>query len=248
MKDNPFIPRSKANLAIIPGNTDREIIKNLNKLGIKTIPTIKCEDVDESIAYHPDIVIHPLNHKSLVVAPNVYDYYKEVLQAFNLRLIKGEKILGRKYPKDIPYNVGRIKGRAIHNFKYTDELLKFYLKKEGLKFLNIKQGYSKCSISIVDEYSIITEDKPIYKKLKGLGYNPLLINPGYIKLPGQKYGFIGGSTGNLSKDIILFSGSLDYHPEKERIKKYILNRNKKIICLSDRKIIDLGTIITFNCN
>ena len=56
----------------------------------------------------------------------------------------------------------------------------------------------------------------IYKKLTRYGIDVLLIRPGYIELPGYPYGFIGGTNGNLSKDIIVFSGSLKEHPDYEK--------------------------------
>jgi N-dimethylarginine dimethylaminohydrolase len=248
MKFNPFIPIKDGNVAIIAGNANSEIIDSLNRLGMHTISTVKCIDVDDSIAYHPDIVIHPINYNTLVIAPNVFDYYQDRLERFNFKLIKGEKKLVGKYPLDIAYNVGRIYGRAIHNFKYTDEVLKFYLKKEGLEFININQGYTKCSMAIVDENSIITADVPIYNILKNLGYDVLLIKPGYIHLEKQDYGFIGGSTGNFSKDKMFFSGILDSHPDRNEIQKFIHKKNKKIIYLSKKTITDIGTIISLNCN
>lgn len=248
MKNNPFIPHTSANIALVAGNANIDIIKSLEKMNIHVITTVKCEDVDESISYHPDIVMHPINYNTLVIAPNVYDYYYDRFKNTNIKLIRGETKLKGKYPEDVAYNIGRIYGKAIHNFKYTDEVLKFYLEKENLEFINIKQGYSKCSIAVIDEYSIITSDCPIYSKLKDIGYDPLLISPGHIELKGQNYGFIGGATGNLSKDKILLAGNLDEHPDKDKIEGFISKKNKKIIYLSDEKITDIGTIITlYNC-
>lgn len=245
---NPFIPLAKANIAIVAGDAHEDIIKTLDELNIKVIHTIKCKDVDESISFHPDIIMHPINHNTLVIAPNVYEYYKEQLKGLNIKLIKGEKILGGKYPHNIAYNIGRVYGSAIHNFKYTDELAKFYLEKENLKFIDVKQGYTKCSMAVVDETSIITADYPIYTSLRDFGYDPLLISPGDIQLEGQNYGFIGGATGNFSKDTIFLSGSLEGHPDKEKVENYIFKKNKKIIYLSNKKIVDIGTIITLNNN
>lgn len=245
---NPFIPRKKANVALVAGNAGIEIFSSLKNLDLQVIPTIKCEDVYKSIAYHPDIVIHPVDHKTLVIAPNVFDYYKEALKGLDLRLIKGEKKLGRKYPDTIAYNVGRIGNKAIHNFKYTDEVLKFYLEKEKIEFINIKQGYSKCSLAIAGEKGIITSDPPMYKKLKSLGYNSLLIKPGHIYLEGQEYGFIGGATGNLSQNTILFSGHLNQHPNQWEIIKFLLKNKLKIKYLSKEEISDIGSIISLYCN
>lgn len=245
---NPFIPLDKADAVIIDGRVNQEVLDSLKKLNLKIIKTTKCKDVEDSISYHPDIVIHPISHNTFVVAPNVFDYYDDKLSPLGIKLIKGEKFLECKYPLDIAYNVGRIYGAAIHNFKHTDKVLKFYLKKQGLKLIDINQGYTKCSMSIVNQNSIITADSVIYKKLTDFGYRVLLISPGNIDLKNQKYGFIGGSTGNLSKDTMLFSGVLKSHPDEEKIKKFIFENNSKIKYLSKENIMDIGTIISFKSN
>lgn len=243
---NPFIPLKQANLTIIDGRVDEEIIRNLERLNIKVIKTIKCDDVQESVSYHPDIVLHPIDHKTLIVAPNVYDYYEESLSNLGIKVIKGEKVLKYDYPSDIAYNVGRLKDIAIHNFKYTDEKLKFYLKKQNLNFVNVNQGYTKCSLAIIDDISGITADKYIYKTLSNLGYYMFLIEPGYINLENEKYGFIGGATGNLSINTILFSGTFNHHPDYNKIVKFINQRGINISYLSKNKITDFGTIINLN--
>ena len=243
---NPFIPITNADIAIIDCRVDIKVVNNLEKLNIKVIRTLKCNDLQESVSCHPDIVIHPINHNTLMIAPNVFDYYKEQLSGLGIKLIKGETLLECKYPYDIAYNVGRLSGIAIHNFKYTDEKLKFYLKKENLELVNIKQGYSKCSLLIVDDRSGITADLIMYKTLSELGYDMLLIQSGYINLENEKYGFIGGTSGNLSKDTILLSGVLDNHPDKEKIETFINEKNKNIVYIENGYINDIGTIITLN--
>ena len=248
MLTNPFIPIKEADTVIIAGNTDIKIIDSLKKLRLNIIPTIKCLEVDESISFHPDIVIHPVNYDTLVIAPNVYDYYSNTLYGTNIKLIRGEKKLEVNYPYDIAYNVGRMYGIAISNFEYTDEVLKYYLEKEGLELINVKQGYTKCSIAVVDEMSAITADMLIYKVLIEKGYSVLLIEPGYIDLEYKKYGFIGGATGNYSKDILFLSGIIDSHPDKQKILKFIKSKNKNIHILSEKNIVDIGTIISLNCN
>ncbi|MBU5427325.1 hypothetical protein KQI41_13100 [Tissierella pigra] len=243
---NPFIPKYMADVVIVDRRIDEEIENNLKKLGLKIIKTIKCNEVHESISYHPDIVIHPLNHNTLVIAPNVFDYYKEELKGTGIKLIKGEKYLGCKYPDDIAYNVGRLSRIAIHNFKYTDNVLKFYLKKENIEFINVKQGYSKCSLAVVGEDSAITSDYPMYKRLTDLGYKILLVNPGNIILKDQNYGFIGGTNGSLYNKKSIISGTLNEHPNKTEIFNFFLDNRVELIFLSQKTLLDIGTIITLN--
>lgn len=243
---NPFILKKRATIAIVDGRIEKEIEQSLVELGLHVIKTIKCNEVEESISYHPDIVISPINYNTLVVAPNVFDYYKDILSSFNLDIIKGEKKLKCKYPHDIAYNVGRLSNIAIHNLNYTDEIVRYYLKKENIELINVKQGYSKCSLAVVGENAAITSDKPIFIKLTALGFNMLLIRSGNISLLGQKYGFIGGTGGSLSINEYMFAGSFSEHPDKENILKF-LNKNKiNPISLSSKKIVDIGTIITLN--
>lgn len=245
---NPFIPLRKANICIVDGRVDKKIVNNLEKLNIKVIRTLECKDIRKSISYHPDIVIHPITHNSIIVAPNVFDYYDEQLSGRGINVIKGESQLDIKYPDDIAYNVARLKGVAIHNFKHTDEKLKFYLEKQNLEFVNVKQGYSKCSLAILDNTSGITADIPMYQKLTSLGFDILLIEPGYIILQDERYGFIGGASGNYSEDTIFFSGFLCNHPDLKKIESFIDSKNKKIIYLSNEEVIDFGTIINLNSN
>lgn len=247
MNTNPFIPKNIGNTVIVDGRVSLEILNNLKKLNLNIIPTIECMEISKPISYHPDIVLHPINHNTLVVAPNVFDYYEEKLYGMGIKIIEGQTKLGKDYPEEVAYNVGRIGNLAIHNFKYTDEKLKYYLKKENVEFIHVNQGYTKCSMVIVDERSIITADYPIYKKLTNLGIDVLLVQSGHIKLKGYTYGFIGGATGNLSKEDIMFSGRLDKHPDKERIFNFLKKYKKRIVWLSNENLIDIGTIISLYC-
>lgn len=244
---NPFIPIKSANTVIVDGRINKEIEENLKKQNLKIIKTIKCDEVHESIAYHPDIVIHPINHNSLVIAPNVFEYYEHIMKDMGIILIKGEKHLSSKYPEDIAYNVGRLEGAAIHNFRHTDEVLKYHLKKQNINLIDVKQGYTKCSLSIVGKRSAITSDIPIYEKLRHYGYNILLIEPKHIFLFNQNYGFIGGTNGHLDEEKSIISGNFNEHPDKDRILEFFENNNVKLIHLSKKKIMDIGTIITLYC-
>ncbi|TJX13014.1 hypothetical protein E9840_11065 [Tissierella creatinini] len=243
---NPFIPINNSDIAIIDARAREDLVEKLKSLNICVIKTVKCHELQEGVSYHPDMVIHPINQNLLVVAPNVFDYYDEMLSKKGIIVVKGEKELTSKYPDDIAYNVGRLRGFAIHNFIHTDEKLKWYLKKENIEFIDVKQGYSKCSLAIIDESSGITSDKTIFESLSKKGMDILKIEPGHINLEGYKYGFIGGATGNYSKTQMFFTGKFDRHPDHRRIETFLRKRKVEIIYLSDDEIMDLGTIITLN--
>ena len=66
----------------------------------------------------------------------------------------------------------------IHNLNFTDKKILDYCKDK--KTINVKQGYTKCSILPVKEKAIITNDKGIYDTLKNEDFDILLLPFGDI--------------------------------------------------------------------
>ncbi len=240
-----FCVEKKISTCIIDARVSNNIEKNLNKIGIKTIKTPKCLEVYNAISYHPDIQFFNCGDGKIIVSPNVYDKYIEILKDYNIEIEKGEKILSRKYPNDIVYNVCIVGKYAIHNFKYTDNKVLDYIEKKGFEKINIKQGYSKCSICVVDNNSIITSDEGIVQSIKEncADIDCLLIKNGNIDLFDMNFGFIGGCSGKISDKEIAFLGKIENHPDFEKIKEFLNSKNIKTVSLSNNKLVDLGSII-----
>lgn len=243
---NPIIPQNKANLAIISGQASDEIMGNLISRGIEVVKTIKEGSLPPGIGYHPDMVIHPIGKNTLLVAPSVFDYYYEKLGHFGLEVIKGDSKVGMNYPEDIKYNVLRIGRHFVHKRGYTDKSIDDYYNKNGISFIDVRQGYVKCSVAIIDQESAITADKKIAQKLSKAGYDILLIESGWISLPGYEYGFVGGASGHISPKDLVFTGSLGNHPDRPKIESFVYNKGIDITYLSKDRIIDLGTVFCFS--
>lgn len=242
---NSFYVDKKISTCIIDGRVSENIESYLNEIGIKTIKTPKCLEVYDAISYHPDIQFFNCGNGKIIVSPNVYEEYLEILKDYKLEIIKGERKLNKKYPKDIAYNVCIVGKYAIHNFKYTDDKVLKYIEEKGYEKINVNQGYSKCSICVVDNNSIITSDKGIVNSIKESGacIECLLIENGDIDLFDMDFGFIGGCSGNISKKEIAFLGNIEKHSDFRIIKEFLERKNKKIVSLSKNKLIDLGSII-----
>ena len=128
-----FIPSKKISFALIDSRASKNIVQSLNKLNIKIIKTIKCNETYDAISYHPDICVIKLNNNDILVAPNVYDYYKENLTPLGFNVIKGNLSIENKYPHNVQYNVAILGNKVIHNFKYTDNILLDYCEHEFKK-------------------------------------------------------------------------------------------------------------------
>lgn len=230
------------NIVIADCRADNRTIYSLENAGLQVIPTIRLDCLYDAIASHADIQIHYIGNNSFVCALEAYNHYKRLLPD-GFALIKGSKSLDAKYPADIAYNAAALKDYVICNSAYTAiEILETY-KSMGKDILNVKQGYSKCSVCMVNGSAIITADKRIAKTAKDHNIDVLEINSGYIKLRSMDYGFIGGATGLIKKNTLAVNGELNSHPQGKRIKDFCIKHNSEIVELKDGIMEDIGSII-----
>lgn len=239
---NPYIPTKNPRYVIIDYRASDEILNYLKKLNIEPIKTIKCTDLQEPVDGHPDMVIHPIDFKTFLVAPNVFDYYQNVLESKGIKVIKGGKTLSRNYPEDIAYNVARIGRYAVHNVRHTDQVLKYYLEEAGIEFIHVNQGYTKCSIATVSENKSLTSDFLIHEKLISYNIDCMYIKPS-IYLKGYNCGFIGGCAGLINDKIFLTTGKIVEENISNSLKKFVQSAGYVYDEASNQQITDLGTLI-----
>ena len=241
--ENPNLPNNKVSLALVDGRIDNEIEDNFKKLNIRIIKTKKIKGLDESISYHPDIMIHHIGGNEIVAAPNTDDELIYSLEDEGFKIILGKKCALGSYPKDVPYNAARFGDNVICNKKYTDEVLMQHFYDKKLKIIDVKQGYSKCNVCIVSKNAIITSDKGIHNIAMESGVNSLLIKEGNIRLFNINYGFIGGASGAISNKCIAFYGDVKSHPCYNEINLFLQKCGKSSINLKENALLDMGTII-----
>ena len=241
--DIPFIPKKPISLALVDSRYKARLKSFFIKNKILPIFVEKCTELYPAISCHPDIQCHPLGGNRIVIAPNASQSLKNQLIQHNFEIIVGNTRLESNYPNNIAYNVARIGRFAFHNKKYTDPILKEELKAQGVELIHVNQGYAKCSVAIVDQYSMITSDKGIANVATEIGLNVLLITPGFIELPGLNYGFIGGATCLLSRNKLGFVGSWKNHIDSRKIEQFLRERNKIPVAMDMNPLIDVGSII-----
>ena len=212
----------------------------LNKIGYNTLEINYHPEVYEEISSHVDIFVCKMNN-NIFIAPNI----KEI--ELQNAIIGKSKVL-EKYPLDIKYNVASIGEYVIHNFKYTDKTILDYIENNELKKINVKQGYTKCSISVTSKNSCITSDKLIANQLLKNGIDVLYVKENNINLldkdgnPTQMKGFIGGATGVIEDKFILF-GDSKYLDNRERILKHINKYGLELVEFKGELIYDYGGIV-----
>lgn len=167
----------------------------------------------------------------------------------NSRIFPGNiKKLQKNYPGNILYNAVFTGKYFIHNLKHTAPELISYMQNSGsYHVIDVNQGYTRCTCLPVDDSSFITSDAGIIKKLNEAGADLLAIQPGYIKLAGFDYGFIGGCGGNLvinGRRTVIFNGDLSSHPDYKKIAAFIKDRDIDLVYFDDYPLEDIGSILT----
>ncbi|MBN7772926.1 DUF6873 family GME fold protein [Clostridium aminobutyricum] len=155
--------------------------------------------------------------------------------------------LGFEYPQNIGFNAVCMGHYFIHNLKYTSPELMETARNQGMTFIHVKQGYTKCNTVVVDENAIITSDAGIVKALNPFHMEILLIQSGYVNLPGLPYGFLGGASGRVGNQIV-FNGNLEQHPDCKRICEFIESRGLSVHYFREYELEDIGSIIETDSN
>lgn len=236
-----FVPQGKVTSVLIAGNAPSKLLDYFQKKHINYILTAPNKTLAPPVSYHPDMQLFPCGNGNFIVTPELYHTYLNIFQKANL--IKGNTTLSSTYPLDIAYNVARLKSYAFCYEKYLDSKISAYLQKENVKIMNVKQGYAKCSVCIVNSKSIITADQGLHHAHLAAGFHSLLIRPGYIFLPGYDTGFIGGCSGLLASDKLLFCGDITKHPDYLKIAAFCGRQGTKLEWIPSLPLTDIGSII-----
>lgn len=245
-----------AKYAITDFRMKTKIKEYIKSLGYEIIESGYNLNLYDEISSHVDISYTKIENE-IIVSP---DRYEDLCR--KIEVISGKTELEGMYPNDIPYNVCIMGKKAIHNFDYTDEVVKEKIEELGYEKIDVKQGYSNCSIAVIDENSCITSDMGIAKALMDKGIDVLYVYEPDIKLlkrtnpketnSNRMYfeysdmqGFIGGAMGVIDDTVIIF-GDVNKFLNRDKILNFIQSRGKKIKSFEGEDIIDYGGIIVID--
>lgn len=223
--------------------TTLEEIENLHKLNLNPIIVPKNNNLYEAINGHVDIQLNIINKKSrtVIIEKSISHNFIKNLEHNNIKYIFSQKELKNTYPDNIFLNALILKDYFIHNIKYTDEnLLK---NMQNKKIINVKQGYTKCSVLPIRDNAIITSDKGIYNSLKNENLDILLLPPKDILLPSLDYGFIGGAGGMINENTLALFGELNNYKYGDEVYKFLYKYDVKPVSLRKGKLIDRGSLL-----
>lgn len=211
--------------------------------GAVVIKPCKLNILPDALQHHADLGICIVAEKKAVCPPDSYDYYKEKLSLYGFEIIKGKNSLDCHYPGDSAYNVCIVGKKCFLNKNVCDTALLDILTSEGYDIINVKQGYTKCSVCPIDGNSIITADRSIAKSAEEHGMEVLLISNNGVELSGYDNGFFGGCTGLYDKHTLLINGEIKYLPDGDAIKEFLSKKGISIKELKKGSVTDIGSIL-----
>lgn len=241
--ESPNLPSKEVKAVLISSEAGAEVFRILEKRGVEAISVPRCPDIAPEVSSHPDMIFHHLGDNKMIYYKGAAEPVCRRLEELGFELSESSAKLEAKYPKDIALNAARVGNYLFCNEKYTEKTVLEFCGNNKIHIINVKQGYAKCSVCVVDSNSIITADKSIASAATEYGLQALLISPGSISLPGYNYGFIGGCCGKIARNKIMFCGDITSHPDYKKIKDFLSKRNVEIEILGSGPLFDIGSII-----
>lgn len=237
---NPRLPEGEVSLVLIAGESPW-LETALKKRGIATLVTQRDARLPEPVGVHPDLQVCPLPDKHMFVSFG--NPQSGLLEQLGYTVTQAQSPLGNTYPEDVRCGGMVMGGSLVGNPKGLDPKLMAMAAELGLELLPVRQGYTACSIALVDSHSAITGDPGLYRALTAKGFQALQIRPGFLRLPGYDTGFLGGCCGKLAPDKLAFTGRLDCHPDGERIRAFLKSKGVTAVELTDGPLVDVGGIL-----
>ncbi|MFB0921142.1 MAG: hypothetical protein QMB62_09710 [Oscillospiraceae bacterium] len=218
-----------------------ELSPILETYGVKLLCCPDNPQIDTRLRSHIDLsVFHIGENKFLLSKSAVAASFANELRKFGADILVSEKSFAPEYPNDAALCALTISGKAFHNIKLTDAVIKSAFS-ESLH--HVRQGYAKCAVCPVTDNAAISSDPGLIKAMREQGIEVLEIAAGFISLEGFEEGFIGGAAFKTAPNTLAFTGTLDKHPDINSSMNFIFRHGVSPIYLTDRPVFDIGSLI-----
>ncbi len=236
----PNIPDEKVTHVLLGERYADKLAPAIKRLGVTVVTLGAGRGLDERVAYHADMTAHHLGENRWIMLKSVR---KEAEKLGNIEIIDPNIELSPQYPNDVALNVLRLGGYAYGKRSAVCSALLEHLYHRGVEFIDVRQGYAKCSVCVVSRRAAITADAGLASALEAHGVDVLRISPGHIRLDGYDSGFIGGASGLLAPDVLAFTGRLDGHPDAGRIHSFLERHGVRPLELTEKPLYDVGSVL-----
>lgn len=232
------IPEKSVDLVIVSDYRSEIITELVGNYHIKVISPQPLENINGSERYHADMCVLHMGENRFVVDSGNTDLKN------NLKMLGADVALCSNISASMPLlNVCLMNNKMICNEKKTFPEIIRYCLEHDIRIIHTKQGYTKCSIAVLNENALITSDDSVYRLCIKEKIDVLKVVCEGIRLDGYPNGFIGGCCGLLSYDTLAFCGNIKRHTDYNEIRDFALNHRIRIVSLGNGDLYDIGGII-----
>lgn len=232
------LPRRKVSAAVI-GKCGKVLESFISSFGIELLFAEENTKIDPAIGNHADVNVLYLGGGTVVLDGSQHSLAERLrLRGFKTVFVS-DPVCGL-YPGDCRLNFALIAQRAFGKFAVADKSVQML---ENVKKINVRQGYAKCSVCVVNENAIITDDVSIYKAARHENMHVLLCQKGSVMLSGHDYGFIGGACALTEERHLLFFGDITRHENFCQISDFLREEDCRFSFLKDYSLTDIGGIV-----
>ena len=236
--EKPNLPKGEVRHIILGEKYKEMLEKPLISRGIIPIWLSDNPNVDPRLSGHADLSAVHLKDNEIAIVKE--DCIAKELTSIGFRVKTVDVKQSSTYPEDVALNFCIVGEYCICNKKTASAEL---ISSLPYKVIECNQGYTKCSVLVVDDNSIITSDRIIAENAKTAGLDVLLIDDSFVTLEGFKKGFIGGAAFKISKDEIAFTGCINDRVSKKLIERFSEKHSIHCSYLTDMDLFDIGSAI-----
>ena len=238
---SPNLPSGRVTDVLISESAGDEIFAALERLGIRALKVGRFVRLPYKVSSHADLIYHHVGN-NLIFSLDRNNIAENGLHNLDFTVKYDSVPENCEYPYDVALDAARIGSRLICNKRYVSKQLLGKLA-DYVDIIDVRQGYAKCSICVVDDNSIITADSGISEECLKAGIDVLKISAGGIELPGYDGGFIGGCCGKLDTNVMAFAGDISTHQDCGIILDFLSSHGVEAVNLAEGSLKDIGGII-----
>ena len=224
--------------SLTPDSIKRELEKEF-----VLCPLPSFEKLAAPVSCHPDMLIFK-SGEHIIIHSDYYAKNPDIFARHESRIILSSEAIGNRYPNDVLFNALPLGKYVFCKESSVSRLIKAYVERTALTTVNTRQGYARCSVCKISEGAVISSDASLLAAIAEKGIDTLCISEGGVRLEPYDHGFIGGASGAFGDDVF-FCGSIELHPDAERIKDFCKKHKKNAVSLSDEELFDVGTLFFF---
>lgn len=234
----------KRNLLVDYRTPESECLE-LQALGFHVVLSEALDFLYEAVKGHPDLQFISACGK-LICHRGISRAKAEELAALGVTITLSERALKLPYPGHIILNAAISDDLLVHRLQETDPAVLEACA--GLKRVDVRQGYTRCSLAYVGKDSYVTNDDKIAKTLQKLEKNVLHLPYGDVQLEGFSHGFLGGCLSRVeigAEQLVLVTGDLDCYRYAEALTDFLRDIGVTPYSIGTGSLKDRGSIIAF---